>query len=242
MDDGALIFASDFHLSPRGKPEVLSVFISFVEERVYGAKSFFILGDLFDYWTGKGMLSENGLLPVFDCLMKLSSSGTKVTILHGNRDFLMRNAEAQRFGASVAGESLDISVGGDRRFLTHGDMFCTMDRSYQRMKRVLRSPMVRTAARFFPQKIALWTAGRFRRISERAVQKKTSYTTSLDLKSIQSVISKGINIVICGHTHDCEDTVLANGGRLISLSDWGNNGGTYADFRNGSIGLKLFSK
>ncbi|MCP5114981.1 MAG: UDP-2,3-diacylglucosamine diphosphatase, partial [bacterium] len=109
------ILASDFHLSP-ARPREIEVFVQFCHEVARGADQLFILGDLFNFWIGPGNLAVAGLEPALDALAALGEQGVAVTLLHGNRDFLMGAAEARRTGSSVPGEEVDVRLFG-RRYL-----------------------------------------------------------------------------------------------------------------------------
>ncbi|MFH2001648.1 MAG: UDP-2,3-diacylglucosamine diphosphatase, partial [Planctomycetota bacterium] len=208
------IFVSDVHLSAHISSSHLKAFCSFLSEKAVQADALYLLGDLFDYWTGSGMLKEEGLHPVFASLRNVSESGTLIHLIPGNRDFLLGRAEAGQMGMiTAAGEALDVELNGLRLFLTHGDMFCTFDAAYQRMKRVLRSPVTLALIRFIPGSLRGTLARTLRRHSAKVKKQKTVKETSLNLLSIQDVIKKGFSAVICGHVHHADDRMLPEGGR-----------------------------
>lgn len=234
------IFASDIHLSPADKAGVIPFFLSFLKDRLEGASSLYLLGDIFDYWVGPGMLSEPGLEPVFSAIRDLTGAGVGVTLLHGNRDFLFGRREAKSLGVSNPGESVETALEGKRIFLTHGDLFCTRDLAYQRMKRILRNPLLKKLVRAMPRPMSNRLAHKLKSSTERSLKRKSPYETSIDLKSVQEVMDQGFDAVICGHFHETADEILEGGGRLITLSDWTSSQGSYAEFREGDLSLKLF--
>ncbi len=240
MNHPECIFASDFHLSS-SKPEVLSLFKRFIEERVRGAASFYILGDLFDYWFGKSMFEETGLDPAFDPLESLARSGTAVTFLHGNRDFLLNRSDARRLGMALSEGAVLVEREGQRIYLCHGDEFCTRDHAYQRMKRIIRNPLIIKTIRVLPSSISAWMARGLRGYSKKVVQRKTKESTSLDREAIQLKMKEGVTAVVCGHVHTARDEDFPGGGRLFVLSDWTAKGGTYGSLDRGELALKLFS-
>lgn len=241
MENSTYLFASDFHLASGDDSGRLALFRAFLEERAVGSDSLFILGDLFDYWAGSYMLRDAGLKPVFQCLRDLNRSGTPITLLPGNRDFLLSQKAAQDLGVRLAGETTSVEAGKERIFLTHGDIFCTFDRRYQRMKRILRNPATVMIAKSLPGWLVERMARRFRSHSMKAVGKKTPQETSLDMAKVQTTLAKGYTTVICGHIHRPTDERFEHGGRLMVLSDWSEKGGTYAEYRDGALKLKLFS-
>lgn len=234
------VFASDFHVSSRD-PGSVETLRSFIDERVRGAGAFYVLGDLFDLWIGPAQLLDPGLAPALEALRGLAEDGTTVILLHGNRDFLLGRREGVRLGARVAGESLAADVQGKRFFLTHGDVFCSRDRPYQRMKRVLRSPVVRGLARALPSFAVLALAHRLRSRSEKAVAVKPPDVTSLHIPDVEALVrEKAFDAVICGHVHRSDERELEGGARLVVLSEWTGGGGVYAVARDGLIERKAF--
>ena len=233
-------FASDLHLTPTVGDEISPLFISFIKERVHGADSLYLLGDFFDYWIGPAMLHEPKLEPIFTVLRELAGSGTAVTLLHGNRDFLLGGPEAASFGASIPGESHAITLVDQKIFLAHGDCFSTRDKNYQQMKKVLRNPLLKVLVRHLPYFVSNRLALLLRRQTERAVGQKSSYETSMDLSAVRDVMTRGYDVVICGHFHKPGDERLEGAGRLITLSDWTVKGGHYAEFRDNALSLKSF--
>jgi UDP-2,3-diacylglucosamine hydrolase len=241
MESPRTIFASDFHLSLAESTKGVAQFCAFIEQEVQGAAAFHILGDLFDYWIGKSMLGEKALQPAFEAMQSLTRAGTTIHWIPGNRDFLLSQGQALSFGAIRGGDWAELTQDGQRLCLTHGDLFCTFDKKYQRMRRILHSPIVRGLAAVLPGFITNRIALRLRRHSMRVVKKKTAHETSIDEKQVQQCIAKGFTAVLCGHVHQERDQVLPGGGRLITLSDWHDRGGYYAEMGPEGLSLKHFS-
>jgi len=240
MPGQATVFASDFHLSS-ADPGGIEIFVRFLEQRVRGARAFFALGDLFNLWIGPAQLDEPSLQPAFDALKALVAGGTQVTLLHGNRDFLLGHREAAAWGVSIPGESLEASMHGMHIFLTHGDLFCTADRAYQRMKTILRSRIVRGLVRMLPPGGVRHLAEGLRKQSRQAVQRKQRNETDIDPLAVDRLAgARGVDAVLCGHVHRAHETRLDGGARLFVLSEWYQGRGVYAVARDGTIELRSF--
>src|SRR3546814_2041390 len=89
-------FIPDLHLDP-WRPEITRLFGNFLDGQARGAEALYILGDLFEAWVGDDDPSETGAF-VAERLKALSDSGVPVALMHGNRDFLLGEAYAQRAG------------------------------------------------------------------------------------------------------------------------------------------------
>ncbi len=229
------VFASDFHLSGRN-PSGVNTFCRFVEERVVEASDFYLLGDLFDLWIGPAQLKDPGLAPALDALRRLARGGTKIILFHGNRDFLFGGREAESLHASLAGENMEVTLNRERVFLTHGDLLCTRDRAYQKMKRILRSPVPRGAAGLLPDWLVRWLAGQLRTHSTKVVSAKPKEVTAIQIPDVEKLLrERGARTVVCGHVHNSFERDLPGGGRLIVVSEWRDGCGIYAETAEGRI-------
>ena len=62
----------------------------------------FILGDLFDYWVGDDDINNPLFSTVVPALRALTDAGAKLSLMQGNRDFLM----GEQFAELTHGEML----------------------------------------------------------------------------------------------------------------------------------------
>src|ERR1041385_8682803 len=84
---GSTVFIADLHLDPAA-PARLHAFRAFLDELAAARpEALYILGDLFEVWSGRACLDDDRYLPVIDGLRRLSGEGVPVTVLKGNRDF-----------------------------------------------------------------------------------------------------------------------------------------------------------
>jgi UDP-2,3-diacylglucosamine hydrolase len=140
----ATLFVSDLHLCP-SRPQTVRQFLAFLEADASGAEALYILGDLFEYWAGDDDLDNSFNATVCSALKRLTSSGTKVFFLPGNRDFLIGNGFALATGATLLDEPHLVAIGGVPTLLLHGDTLCTDDAAYQDFRRQIRSSPWRKA-------------------------------------------------------------------------------------------------
>ena len=84
-------FISDLHLSAQ-TPGVTSLFLEYLGSHARDAEQLFILGDLFEAWPGDDSIDDpddNFNRQIVNALHMLSSAGINLSIMHGNRDFLL---------------------------------------------------------------------------------------------------------------------------------------------------------
>jgi len=119
------LFISDLHLH-ESRPLLTRAFFSFLQKRAQGAEELYILGDFFDAWVGDD--DDQPLVrEAVQALKNLSQNGTRIFLMHGNRDFLMGPDFASDCGAELIAEGTVINLQGEPTLLLHGDNLCTGD-------------------------------------------------------------------------------------------------------------------
>ena len=133
------LFIADLHLSDH-EPELTRLLCRFLHEHAETAAELYILGDLFEAWTGDDDPSRTAA-QVAEALAAFARRAP-VYFMAGNRDFLLGNAYAARAGIQILPEPCVIERHGRRILLTHGDEMCTDDTDYQKYRTVIRRPWV----------------------------------------------------------------------------------------------------
>jgi len=225
LEPGTLVIA-DLHLDPAGDGRVTEFVAWLARVRAARAPALLVLGDLFDVWVGPVQARLAGASAVSSGLAELAKI-SRVVVLHGNRDFLLGEAFERATGCRVFEEGylgqLPGAEGPEGRVaFVHGDQLCTRDRSYQRLKRVLRSGPVRALAPRVPYAVAGWAAGRLRGASQRAVPAKPDWEQAMQPTAVTGIArSVAARTLVCGHAHVFRDERLEDGTRWIVLDSWG---------------------
>ena len=82
-----IYFISDIHLDSNSS-KITDKFINFITNKSSDMKELYILGDLFESWIDdKYDIFENDL--IISTLQNIAKNGTKIFLIHGNRDFLI---------------------------------------------------------------------------------------------------------------------------------------------------------
>ncbi len=195
-----MLFVSDVHLTP-SEPEVFLAFVRFLREVAAGSRALYLLGDIFDFWVGDRQAEMPGFREVFREIARLRESGTEVFFLPGNRDFALEEPFAGAHGLRVLPDVARAAVGDRHVLLTHGDLLCTRDHAYHRMRRIIRSRPARAVLRRLPLRLALAVAGGLRRTSGRAVRGKPGWILEPDFEEAVSWLETGHDALIFGHVH-----------------------------------------
>lgn len=131
------LIISDLHLS-HGHQVSTDLFLRFAAEVAPKAEALYILGDLFEYWAGDDDLDDPFHQRIAGTLRGLADKGTRIFIMHGNRDFLMSKKLAAACSAALLADPTLLDLYGTPTLLTHGDALCTDDVDYQRFRSLVR--------------------------------------------------------------------------------------------------------
>lgn len=194
------LFVSDLHLCP-SRPEINQTFFGFLRGPAARAQSLYILGDLFEYWAGDDD-DDPFNASVLDALHALSTSGPRVFIMHGNRDFLIGERFAQASGAELLPDPTLIDLFGTPTLLMHGDTLCTEDIGYQEFRKKVRNPAYQQ--QFLGQPLAARKQIIAGLRAENAEKKQLKSETIMDVTpaAVDAALrAHGYPRLIHGHTH-----------------------------------------
>jgi UDP-2,3-diacylglucosamine hydrolase len=221
------LFVSDIHLDP-ARPALNNLFLSFLAQRAQKANACYILGDLFESWIGDDDDTELGYVVAL-ALRRLVNKGVLVFFLHGNRDFLVGERFAAASGIQLLPETKIVELYEKRVLLLHGDMLCTSDDEYQKLRASIRDPAWQ--ARFLGLSIAQrrMLAVQLRISSQLASQRKADKITDVNHEAVDIMLrSHGVQQIIHGHTHRpaIHEWILDGlASRRAVLGDWNKKRG-----------------
>jgi UDP-2,3-diacylglucosamine hydrolase len=195
------LFISDLHLSAR-QPHSMQQFLSFMQNTAPQAEALYILGDLFDEWAGDDDLDDAFHQRIVGALRKLADSGTRVYLMHGNRDFLMEQALCQACNATLVSDPILVDLYGTPTLLTHGDQLCTDDTSYQTFRKQIRNPEWQRQFLAMPLAERKAAINRIRSQTDEAKRTKSNEIMDVNDEAVASFLrSHNYPNLIHGHTH-----------------------------------------
>ena len=236
------LFISDLHLDG-SRPETTELFLKFLREEARRADHLYILGDFFEAWVGDDD-DDPHHARVLDGLKALTASGVPLSMMHGNRDFLMGEGFLRRTGAKLLTDPTVLDLYGKPTLLMHGDSLCTDDKEYQMVRRMLRDPVWQEdyLAKSLPERRAI--AAHARAESKKHTALKADYIMDVNQRAVEDAMDKhGVTRLIHGHTHrpavhrfqsdgkPKERIVLGDWYEQSSKLDWDERGGRLSDTR-----------
>ena len=214
------------------RPEIGEQFLAFLETEAPGADSLYILGDLFEYWIGDDD-PDPYYASMKAAIAGLTRRGVPVYFMHGNRDFLLGADYAARAGMQVLPDPAVVELYGRRVLLTHGDLLCTDDVEYQKIRAQTRSPDWQAHMLAQPLQARLAFAHQARAASQArqgAMKDAGTMETITDASpaTVEETLRRfGIDTLIHGHTHRPAIHRFVAGERdcrRIVLGDWYTQG------------------
>lgn len=220
------LFISDLHLS-EDQPAVTEGFFRFLAERAAGAEALYILGDFFDAWIGD---DDDSALPreVARRVARLARDGTRVFLMHGNRDFLMGPRYAEACGAELLPDPSVINLYGTPALLMHGDSLCTDDAEYMAFRQKVRTSEWQAEVLGMPLDKRRELAASMREQSTSMNSNKARDIMDVAPEEVRRAMRRADTpLLIHGHTHrPARHPVELDGApaERIVLGDWHSHG------------------
>jgi UDP-2,3-diacylglucosamine hydrolase len=218
-----ILLISDLHLHEE-RPDITGAFLAFLQQQAKQAQALYILGDFFEVWIG-----DDAMTPfqrsIAEALSAVAASGTQIYLMHGNRDFLIGDDFCQLADCTLLKDPSLVQLAGEPVLLMHGDSLCTSDRSYIRLRRVLRNPLILFILRNLPLHKRQRLAGDLRQKSKTSTRMKASDITDVNAEEVTRVMARyKVRTLIHGHTHRPAIHNLADDKQRIVLGDWDTQG------------------
>ena len=223
------LFISDLHLD-RERPVITAQFLEFLAGEAGRAKALYILGDLFEAWIGDDD-PDPDKRRVVAALRALTDAGVPCYLIHGNRDFLIGSRFCSETGVQLLTDGTIVSLYGRRVLLLHGDTLCIDDHAYQRLRRIVRNPVVQFVLRRLTLRQRQKLAERMRAGSKAhiaSMDRAAPQIMDVNRDEVRRTFERyGVDCMVHGHTHRPAVHEVPLDGRTavrIVLGDWYEQG------------------
>jgi len=218
----------------------LRLFLDFLQGPARQGDELLILGDLFEVWIGDDG-NDAVSAKVVESLREVAQSGTKCAVLVGNRDFLLGERFCARAGVELLAEPVQRSFDSLATVLLHGDILCTDDVPYQRLRRKVRDPAWQARFRSRPRWWRGTLAGLARTLSRLGKKARQASILDVNEQAVEDCFRRhGVVRLIHGHTHRPGIHRYRVDGRdcqRIVLGDWHPQAACIARLRGGRAEL-----
>jgi UDP-2,3-diacylglucosamine hydrolase len=238
-----ILLISDLHLQEE-RPDITRACFSFIDEKTAHAQALYILGDFFEAWIG-----DDGMTPfqegIAKALRRISDGGTRLYLMHGNRDFLIGEGFCRVAGCELLPDPSRAVLNGTAVLLMHGDSLCTQDIGYMRLRRWLRNPLVLWVLTHLPLSTRRKLAKKLRNESKAQTRMKAAAIVDVTTEEIPPLLERfDTRTLIHGHTHRpaIHSIPLSDGqaAQRIVLGDWERQGWVLVCDETGTLTLEAF--
>lgn len=236
-----LAFMSDLHLSFNTK-ESNQLFFDLLKKLQNEVDALYILGDFFDYWLGDDDTND-----FIESIKNAFSNFTKIKPIYfivGNHDFAIGKRFAQETGIILLKDCSVITVNNKRILLAHGDAFCTLDKTYQKMKIILTNSITLFILRRTSLKFRHNLKEKLSHNASKSFNTKAKETYHIVDNTIIKYAKKyNVKTVIHGHTHNPGIYKINSTYGIIErveIPDWSDhNPGGYVTFENNKFEINI---
>lgn len=232
------VWISDIHLGTRGcNAELLLDFLRAIE-----CDTLYLVGDIVDGWRlRKGWYWPDSHNEVVRRILKLAHRGTRVVLIAGNHDEMLRPYAGMSFGGvEIALDAIHTTADGRRLLITHGDEFDSVvlyarwlaflgDQAYTLLLR-LNVVLNRIRRRL---DLPYWSLSSY---LKKRVKNAVQFIGAFEEAVAHAARDRQVDGVVCGHIHSAEirqigDITYHNDG------DWVESCTALAEDRVGTISI-----
>ncbi len=217
------IFIADAHLKDKEDPYQHKLVRLLKENIAQEIDSLFILGDLFEFWTGDHPILRREYSEVLESLENLKKMGKRIVYLEGNHDFLLGDFFKKELRAEIFQDYHIESINGQSVYLAHGDFANRKDIPYLFLRKLLRSFLFRFILKVIPFGF-IWRTGNFFASLGQNNWGEPDRKIKEGLRNFaESQFKNNINIVILAHLHFPEFLKVNYNGReclYLNVGGW----------------------
>jgi UDP-2,3-diacylglucosamine hydrolase len=190
------LFLSDLHLEAPDTP-TFRTFADLLARESSQVEAIHLLGDITEVWVGDD--DDGPLATELKAVLEAAAGRCRVTIMHGNRDFLMGPTLAGEIGVELID---DPHLEEDGTLLSHGDGFCIDDEAYQQVRAMFRSAAWQQDVLGQPLEARRELARSLRAQSQQTNANKAENIMDVATREVDRIaVELGAQRMIHGHTH-----------------------------------------
>ncbi len=223
MSEKPVYVVSDIHLGAV-PPATEREFRGFLDHVAREAASLLINGDLFDFWFEYRSVIPREHYRVLAKLAEVVEAGVRVWFVGGNHDAWVGSFLRDEVGAELLNGTVEMTLGGRRALVAHGDGLGEGDYKYRALKAVLRNPVCIRAFRLLHPDLGLRLGGGSSRTGHKTAHGdqgaggRASFIRAWAEERLRA--DPSLQLVLTGHAHRASVDEVEPGRFYVNSGDW----------------------
>ena len=223
MESKPVYVVSDIHLGAV-PAETERAFRRFLDHVAADASFLLINGDLFDFWFEYRHVVLAEHYRVLAKLKDVVEAGVPIAFVGGNHDAWAGPFLRETVGIQLHEGPVEMTLGGRRTLVAHGDGVGRGDLKYRALKKMIRNPVTVGAFRVLHPDLGRRIAFMASRTEHRTVatdqeaRGRAAYIQAWALEQMRR--DPGIELVLTGHAHLASLTEVGPGRFYVNSGDW----------------------
>jgi len=217
------LVVSDAHLGAI-PAENERAFLALLERAPDLGDELLVNGDLFDFWFEYRHTIPRGHLDALAALRGLVRGGMPVRFVGGNHDGWAGGFLRDEVGIDILSGPLELTVGGRKAYVAHGDGLGGGDRGYRALKRIIHGRPARFAFRWLHPDVGVPLARLASTTETRAAESpgRVSSRARMLEEHAAAVLRErpAIELVVLGHSHAPRLVEVEPGRFYLNAGDW----------------------
>lgn len=225
MESKPVYVVSDIHLG--AVPEATErAFRRFLDHVASEASFLLINGDLFDFWFEYRHVILAEHYRVLAKLRDVVEAGVRIAFVGGNHDAWAGPFLRDTVGIELHEGPLEMTLGGRRTLVAHGDGVGRGDLKYRALKKLIRNPVTVGAFRAlhpdWGRRIAEMASTTEHKADtgDQAAQGRAAFIHAWAMEQMRE--HPGIQLILAGHAHLASVTEVEPGRFYVNSGDWLN--------------------
>ena len=222
MESKPVYVVSDIHLGAV-PPATERAFRRFLDRVAADASFLLINGDLFDFWFEYRHVILAEHYRVLAKLKDVVEAGVPVAFVGGNHDAWAGPFLRDEVGIALHQGPVEMTLGGRRTLVAHGDGVGRGDLKYRALKKMIRNPVTvgafRTLHPDLGRRIALMASTTEHKDSgDAAARGRAAFIQAWALEQMRA--DPGIDLILTGHAHLASVMEVEPGRFYVNSGDW----------------------
>lgn len=223
METKPVYVVSDIHLGAVPE-ETERAFRRFLDHVAAEASFLLINGDLFDFWFEYRHVILAEHYRVLARLRDVVEAGVRVAFVGGNHDAWAGSFLRETVGIELYEGPVEMTLGGRRTLVAHGDGVGRGDLKYRALKKMIRNPVTVGAFRVLHpdlgRRIALMASSTEHKAGtdDPSSRSRAAFIKAWALETMRA--DPGLDLVLAGHAHVSGVVEVEPGRWYVNSGDW----------------------